>query len=78
MWAQKAVRERPNFLPAIRMLAAGYAMSGRLGDAREAIARMRQLDPAFCVADVKGVTPVRRAEDLARYEEALRLAGLPD
>jgi TolB-like protein/class 3 adenylate cyclase/tetratricopeptide (TPR) repeat protein len=76
--SQTAARERPNFLPAMRILAASYAMSGRLSEGQAAMVRVRQLDPAFRVADVKGVTPLRRAEDLARYEEALRLAGLPE
>jgi adenylate cyclase len=77
-WAQKSVRERPSFMASIRMLAAGQAKSGRLDEARATMARMRELDPAFRVADVKAVTPLRRPEDLARYADALRLAGLPD
>jgi hypothetical protein len=78
VWAQKAVREQPNFLVAMRIFAASCAMSGRLDEAQRAIARVRQLNPAFRVADIKDVTPLRRAEDLARYTEALRLAGLPE
>jgi hypothetical protein len=30
------------------------------------------------VSNLKNVTPLRRAEDLARYGEGLRIAGLPE
>src|SRR5207248_7975296 len=44
-WAEKALRERPNLLPTIRLLAASNALSGRLEEAHKAIARGRALDP---------------------------------
>ena len=78
LWGQKAVREQPNFLPALRIFAATCALGGRLDEARTAMAHFRELSPAFRVSDVKGVTRLRRPEDLARYEEALRKAGLPE
>jgi TolB-like protein len=77
-FGKRGVHQLPNFLPGIRLYAAACAMSGRLDDARAAIARLRELHPAFRIADVKGVVFARRPADLARYEEALRLAGLPE
>ena len=77
-WAQKAVREQPNFAPALRIFAASCAMAGRLEEAQKAMIGVRQLDPALRISDVRQVTPIRRPEDLARYEEGLRKAGLPD
>ena len=53
-------------------------MAGRPEQAQKAMARMRELYPAFRIADIKDMFPVRRAEDLARWEEALRRAGLPE
>jgi len=78
LWAQRAMHERPNFMAAVRIHAASLAMSGRIGAARATMARVRGLDPTFLVQHVRGVTPLRRPEDLARYEDALRKAGLPD
>ena len=78
VWGQKAVREQPNFLPALRIFAASCAMAGRSGEARTAIARVRELDPVFRITNVEGVTRLRRPGDLARYEDALRKAGLPE
>jgi hypothetical protein len=41
--------------------------------------RLRQVDPALRICNLKGVLgPFRRAEDLARIEEGLRRAGLPE
>jgi TolB-like protein/class 3 adenylate cyclase len=77
-WAEKALREHPNYLPAIRMSAASLAFAGRLTEAQKTMARMRQVDPALRVADLKDLVPFRRPEDFARYVEGLRRAGLPD
>jgi adenylate cyclase len=76
-WAEKALRERPNELPALRFAAASYGFAGRFDDARTSLERLRELDPAFCIANLKDRLPLRRAEDIARFAEGLRRAGLP-
>lgn len=49
------------------------------GVADKALVRLRQLNPALRVSNLKDVlSPYRRAEDLSRYEEGLRRAGLPE
>jgi adenylate cyclase len=77
-WAEKALRERPNYLAAIRELAAANALAGRLPEAQRAMAQLRQIDPTRRVATVKDWVPLRRPDDLARLQEGLRKAGLPD
>jgi len=53
-------------------------MAGRLDEAHKAVARLRRLNPALRVSTLKDVRgPHRRAEDLSRYDEGLRQAGLP-
>jgi hypothetical protein len=43
------------------------------------MARLRQLNPALRISNLQDVLPpIRCAEDLSRYEEALRQAGLPE
>ena len=42
------------------------------------MARLRQLDPALKVSNLSDVIPVRRAEDLTKFAEGLRKAGLPE
>jgi len=78
-WAQKALRENPNYQQALRVSAASHALAGRLQEAQKAIARVRQLDPDFRVGNMKDRLPkFRRAEDFARYAEGLRKAGVPE
>jgi len=74
-----ALQDNPDFQPALRQAAASNAMAGRPEQAHEAMARLRQLNPALRVSTLKDVRgPYRRAEDLSRLEEGLRQAGLPE
>jgi TolB-like protein len=77
-WAAMALRDRPDHQLALRIAAASNAMAGRPEQAHQAVARLRQLNPALRVSTLKDLLPYRRAEDLARYEEGLRQAGLPE
>src|SRR5947199_626884 len=78
-WAAMALQDSPGYQPGLRIAAASNAMAGRPQQAHKAMARLRQLNPALRVStlnDVRG--PYRRAEDVSRYEEGLRRAGLPE
>jgi adenylate cyclase len=77
-WADKGLRAELNFAGTARMAAACNALAGRLDQAHKAMARLRQIDPALRVSDLRRMLPFRRPEDLARYEEGLRKAGLPE
>jgi TolB-like protein/Tfp pilus assembly protein PilF len=77
-WAQTAMRQRPNFVISICAAAASGALAGRLAEAREAMARLRQLEPALRIADLKELSPFGRPDDAARWAEGLRKAGLPE
>ncbi|WP_420971756.1 adenylate/guanylate cyclase domain-containing protein [Bradyrhizobium sp. B120] len=78
LWAEKASREDPNFLPAIRIIATSAGNSGQLERAHKAAKRMLEIDPAFKVSRLTDHVPLRRPDDLARYAEGLRRAGLPE
>jgi hypothetical protein len=77
-WAEKAVRAMPRAHPALRIFTASSALAGRLADAKKAMARLRAIDPTFRVSDLGGLAPLRRPEDVAKYADGLRKAGLPD
>ena len=78
-WAAIALQDNPHYQPGLRMAAASNAMAGRPEQAHKAMARLRQVNPALRVSTLKDVLgPFRRAEDLLRYEEGLRQAGLPE
>jgi len=77
-WAERALQERANYLPAIRELAASRALMGRDSEAQAAMARLREIDSVMRVSTVKEWLPFRRPDDLARLEDGLRRAGLPE
>jgi tetratricopeptide (TPR) repeat protein len=76
--AEKALHVQPSYQPALRILAASHALIGRLEQAHHAVARLRQNDPALRVSTIKGMIPFHQPEHLARYEDGLRKAGLPE
>jgi tetratricopeptide (TPR) repeat protein len=77
-YAEKGFCEQPNSAFPARIVAASHALAGRLEQAQKAMARLRQIDPAFRVSHIEDLVPFRRPEDLARYEQGLRKAGLPE
>jgi TolB-like protein len=77
-WAEKALSDLPTFLPAVSIIAASHALAGRMEEAHRAMQHFRQLYPALRVSGLKNWMPLRRAEDLARFEDGLRKAGLPE
>jgi tetratricopeptide (TPR) repeat protein len=76
--ADQALQQNPNLHPALRISAASHALAGRLEKAQGALLRLRQVDPDLRVSKLKHLTPLRRPEDLAKYEEGMRRAGLPE
>ncbi|UFW53479.1 MULTISPECIES: adenylate/guanylate cyclase domain-containing protein [Bradyrhizobium] len=78
-WAAMALQCSPDYRPGLRIAAASNAMAGRPEQANKAMARLRDLSPTLRLSNLKDVLgPYRRAEDVARYEEGLRQAGLPE
>jgi adenylate cyclase len=76
--AERACRERPNFLTSLRIAAASNAAEGRLTEAREFAARALQLDPDLRVSTLrKRIAPLPR-DRFTKYAKALRKAGVPE
>ena len=78
LWATRSLQETPNFLSALRIAAAGNALSGRLVEAQKAVMCIRETAPTLRVSNVKDWASFRRPEDLTRLENGLRQAGLPE
>jgi TolB-like protein len=85
LWAEKALaaspprlREKAVYHPALLIAAASNALAGRLEEAQNAIAQSRQISPTAHISNLKNQIPLRRPDDLVRYAEGLRKAGLPD
>jgi TolB-like protein/Flp pilus assembly protein TadD len=77
-WAEKAVGNLPTFLAAVALVAASHALAGRMDKAEPAMQRLRTLDPSLRVTNLRDWLPIHRAQDLARFSDGLRLAGLPE
>jgi len=78
LWATRSLQETPNFLSALRIAAAGNALSGYLVEAQKAVMCIREIAPTLRVSNVKDWASFRRPEDLTRLENGLRQAGLPE
>ncbi len=76
--AEAALREKSNFVLAAGMAAASAAVSGRSEDAEKAMARLREIDPARRISNLKEWLAFQRPEDFDRWANALRKAGLPE
>lgn len=70
-WAQKSLHSQPNFMSTNRIADASFVFAGRNTEARQIIARLRQLDPALRVSNLKDQIPLRGSE-------GLRKAGFPE
>jgi TolB-like protein/tetratricopeptide (TPR) repeat protein len=77
-WGEKALRERPGSAAAARITAAANALAGRMAHAQFAIKRVRKLAPALRVSNLRATLGPYTPDRYARYEKALRLAGLPE
>jgi TolB-like protein/class 3 adenylate cyclase len=77
-WAEKALHELPRYLPAIRIAAASYALSGQIDRAQTYVRQMLEIDPSLRASNLKGIVPFRQMTDASRYVDGLRKAGLPE
>ena len=78
-WAVTSLQDNPDHQAGLRIDAASNAMAGRPEQAHKAVARLRQLNPALRVSNLKDVLgPYRQAKHVEQYQEGLRRAGLPE
>jgi tetratricopeptide (TPR) repeat protein len=76
-WAATALRSRPHYQPALRLSAASNALSGNIPQAQRAMQRLQGLTSSLRLSNLLDSSqPFRRSEDLAKYAEGLRRAGL--
>lgn len=77
-WAEKAMRDRPDYAFPNCIGAASGALAGRLTEAKKAMARLRELMPDLRISNLREFFPLRRPQDLASFADGLRKAGLPE
>src|SRR5262249_30493829 len=76
--AERGLSDRPNYLPAVAILASASALAGRMDQARAALVQVRGLDPALRICGLKDRMLLRKAADLHRLADGLRQAGMPE
>lgn len=79
-WAETAMREQRNFIVILSttIAAAAASLAKRPTDAKNALARVHQIDPTLRISNLSDFYPMRRAADAALLAEGLRMAGLPE
>jgi TolB-like protein/Tfp pilus assembly protein PilF len=77
-FAEAASRERPEYVHPVCIVAASAALTGRSEVADKAIITLCQLAPDLRLSNIKSMQAFRRPEDFAKWEEGMRLAGLPE
>jgi TolB-like protein/class 3 adenylate cyclase len=80
LWAKIAMQQNPDYVGGHRILMACHAMAGRVEEARQAWAVARQIDPTQRISSIvlKRWQHFRRPQDIQRYAEAFRIAGMPE
>ena len=78
LWAKNAVQENPNFVLAHLHMTVGHALAGRIEEARQAWMVARQINPNLNISTVRNRWRFTRSKDFQFYEEALRIAGVPE
>ena len=77
-WCTRVFTHLPTSLLGMQMSAVSYALSGNAERARQVMTTLLQMWPRMSIANQRGIHPLRRPEDSARWIEGLRLAGLPE
>jgi len=78
LWAKIAVQQNPNFVGAHRIMMSCHAMAGRVEEARQAWAVVRQINPTQRISKFISRSRLRRPKDIQLYAEAFRIAGMPE
>ncbi|HEY6983670.1 adenylate/guanylate cyclase domain-containing protein [Reyranella sp.] len=77
-WATKALARQSNFLPAMRVATAAHALTGNMAEARRILGQMCRLDPSLTQSSYRNKTFFRRTEDIERFVEGFRRAGMAE
>jgi len=83
-FTMRILRERPNIAPALRYRAASLALLGRVGEARQVVARILEQTPGYTITEVRRHhefdmhSPFKGPGVTESLYRGLQLAGLPE
>jgi adenylate cyclase len=75
-WGLKTIQENPRFPGGHRLLAASYGQLGRIEEAATELEEVFRLMPRMTADDVRKQVPFKKPDDMERYIDGLRKAGL--
>jgi tetratricopeptide (TPR) repeat protein len=75
---RRAIELNPWFSSAYKGYLASLGHMGRTREAAEVLRRLLDLEPGFSIQQAMLRSPLVRPEDIVRYAEGLRRAGLPE
>jgi TolB-like protein len=76
--SERILRERPQFWPAMRVLAVSSGLLGRSDRARWAMERLRAAFPDMRLSNLNEQSPLLPADYRALWAQGMRAAGLPE
>ena len=77
-WAERALHDRPDHLPALVAAAASAALLGQRADAKDAKDRILRHFPEVDQRFLITFLPYQQPKDSARWSEGFRKAGFPE
>jgi tetratricopeptide (TPR) repeat protein len=77
-WADRSLAAQPGYRAALLLKVVSSAQLGRIDEARDAVSRVFELEPGLTVARWRTPVPPFPPDLLARFEDGLRKAGLPE
>ena len=78
-WSERALREKPHFLPALMLKIAALAMDGsHPEELQPVVQRLKAMLPRPSISGSMKRLVVYRSSDRELFETALRKAGFPD
>jgi len=78
VWADRSLAAQPDYRTGLLLKVISSAQLGRVDEACDALSRVLELEPGLTIARWKAPAPPFPPELLARYEDGLRKAGLPE
>jgi TolB-like protein len=77
-WAERALHLRSDWPPALRVLAMSEALAGREQSGRNAMRRLRTIQPHLRLSNLHEQIFLHRPEHMSKCIDAMKAAGLPE
>ncbi len=78
IWSDRALQMRPDWPVALRVSAMSHAFAGRERLTRDAMTRLRALQPTLRLSNLHEQIFLHRPEHMQRFIDGMRRAGLPE